>query len=185
MDPTLPPPGPADSPDMGAMPPGGPPPGGSGPTDFAAQLEAELPIPERPYSPKVVKALCKQLEETWATVREFLPSLPELPPDLLDEKAYTGEGKLPLQVIVPALVLLTAIAESAPGIGDRYQVDPALLVDDNAVKKLTAQLDVLAADKKVRKAMEQIEAPPPKPEKPAKGAKMEPPPIPKGVEAGL
>lgn len=170
-------------PDMGAEPMED---GGAG--ELTQRVVAMIPEPkDGKYNPKVVRQLADQLAETWDAVSEFIP-LPPLPMPLLPD-TYDGTGKLPAPLVVAFTLLLTAVAETVGEAGARYMVDVEALVDDKALNKVEGQLALLAKDKKVRKALEEMAEPSAtdeaeKPEPVGKGMK-EPPPIPKGVASAL
>jgi hypothetical protein len=118
---------------------------------------ALLPEPkDGKYNPKIVKAVAEQLLDTWDAVSEYVPLPPPPPLEALIPAGYTGEGKIPEMLAGAFTLLLTAIAETAGADGERYLVDVEALVDDMAVRKVEAQLKLLAKDKKVRKAVEAV-----------------------------
>lgn len=162
-----------------------PQPGAEDGPGLAAAIQAEIPEPkDEGYNPKLLADVEAALREAWEAVREMAPSLPELPPKLLPD-GFDGMGPLPPSLIVPAVLLLRLIADAPGDIGKRYAIDVGKLVDDAAVRReLLSRLNVLASDKKIAKA---LGGPPEKEAKPEPAGKemKEPPPVPKGVAAGL
>lgn len=148
---------------MGGMQSDAPPPpppqqGGSmTPEDVRAQVDAALPTPDEGYS---VKKIAKVAEAASKAMGALLPDQ-KLPPVVVPPNPDKGDrwmGKLPLEVMVPVL-LLADLAVSAGGeAGSRYAVDPATLVDDGALSLLTATLGAMAKDKALVRAL--TEAPP-------------------------
>lgn len=131
------------------MPPpnaGGPPADQAPPRDIASEIEAMLPEPTRSYKPKVLMQVEEALRETWAKV-EGLPPIPE---GAMVPEGYTGEGKLPISIMAPVVVLLSLAADSG---GKRYDLDLAELTDDTALHKVVGMLKTLKGDKKILKAM--------------------------------
>lgn len=168
--PTLPPPPPPTPAPMpmpthvGKPPQGGPvgkpqPPAGPtkmGPDEVAAKLAAQLPTPDRGYySYTVVDKLAKA---TNAALHKVLAH--HAPdggfPDVVCPPSEGGKvnGKLPLSVIAPALILIDVVTTTAGDAGARYHVDLAELATDDGVRDLTAKLNMLAADKKVQKIID-------------------------------
>ena len=176
----------------GSPPADGPPPAnpaGDPDSPFARAVALRPEPKDGKYNPKLVKAVAEQLIDTWEAVSEYVP-LPEPPPiEALVPPDYTGEGKLPEMLVGAFTLLLTAIAETAGPDGERYLVDVEALIDDMAVRKVEAQLKLLAKDKKVRKAVEAVMK--------AEGGDDEteeeegdptpkgPPPVPKGMAGAL
>jgi len=149
----------------GGLPPEGPPPGGMAPD--LAQLAAQAPMPEKPFSIKALETLVKQFNDTIDKLGGG-----DLPPVEVD---FTGvEGKkwtdpLPPQIFIPLLAINEALAVIEDGkYQDKYGFDPLEITSDVEVRKATAQLKRMAGDKKLAEALmapvegaeEMAEAPP-------------------------
>ncbi len=158
--------GPPKGPPMAKGPPkppaeAKPPGGGHTPESVAAEVEAQIPDPTQGgYSYKLV---CQLADETGDALKTLTAghkgpdgkpiTVPEIahPPKPTDGDML--QGKLPVQVLLPA-VMASDLAVSMGGpAGARYKVDITKLVDDDALEMFVAQMKTLAGDKKLAKAI--------------------------------
>lgn len=167
--------------DRGAPPPlpaGGPPPdaGAMSPEGIRAKVEAALPTPDEGYS---VKKIGKLADATNAAMGALLKDqgLPDVvvPPN--PGKGDRWLAKLPSEIMVPVLLLADLAVTVGGEAGARYAVDPASLVDDDALALVTATMRALASDKKIARAVSEASsgAPAKDAEKPAEKAPTGPP----------
>lgn len=162
----------------GGAPDKGPPPGGApmSPDEIRTRVEQALPVPDEGYS---VKKIGKVADATNDAMHKLLPKqdLPDVvvPPN--PDKGDRWAGKLPVEVMVPALLLADMAVSLGGENGARYSVDPASLVNDGALDLLVATLRAMASDKKLARivADEGDEDGPAAKEKPAAKAPDGPP----------
>lgn len=146
-------------PDMAGGPPPGPPPGAppGGPDDAQiAQLEqiaASAPMPEKPYTVKVVESLVGQVNDTVDALggQDF----PDIELDLSAADGKKWNQPLPPALFVPLVALNDALRMVEDGkFFDKYGFDPTELMVDADLRKATAQLKRMEKDKKLAEAMQ-------------------------------
>jgi hypothetical protein len=142
------------------VPQGVPPEGGATPDDAMASQEAQriaqmeaiaaaAPQPEKPYSSNVVVKFVDSMNNM----------VEEVDPDMAAIE-YTPEGTridgpLPPEVFVPFVIIMSFL-QTMEGM-EKYIMDPSTLVNDAALRKATAQINMLTKD---TDAIEQMKAPP-------------------------
>ena len=145
------------------------------PSDVQARVAEQLPEPaEGGYK---YSLLVKIAQATEAAIKKLLgPHKEGLPPVVVPPNPTKGdrwEGKLPLQVMVPALLLIDLAVSIGGPAGERYKCDPAELATDDGLDTLLAKLRLLASDKAIQKAIEGEMAPPEAPKKAKKASAEE------------
>ena len=150
-------------PEQGAAPPppaaGGVPPEETMQQEQMAQVEAiasSAPQPEKPYSTKLIKKLADTINKLIDKVDKEMADVEYV------SEGPKHEGPLPPEVYVP-LVLVLGFA-SQLGF-EKYQMDPATLVNDAALRKAQGIVKMMAKDKDLVKQMKE----------PAEGAPEEEP----------
>jgi len=151
----------ADMPPMPASPPNAPPMDGGAPAFNPDTIVAELP--EGDFSLKAMQRLADSINDA---IPVLAPEVGEQKIEIPPEMKRGHQGKLPPQLAVPALVILTVAATIEP----KYTMAASALVDDKALGKLSALIDTAAKDKAVIAAATGAESPPPKGK--SKGAPM-------------
>ena len=149
---------------QGGAPPaqqGAPPaemPGDEGPMDAMAgqdqmmQMAAAAPVPEKPFSVSAVKTLLKELNKALdAFSGQDIPDLEvEMP-----SKGAKLEGGLPAELFITLMAIAESLKLLDPDVADKYDFDPAEIMSDSDLRKVTATLKKMAKDKKVIEAMQQ------------------------------
>ena len=151
MDPSMmdgPPPAPAPPPSGGGM---------MSPQEAEASIAAALPEPEAGgYSYKLV---CKVAAATEAAIKSVIGKhAPKggFPKIVAPPKPKGGDmlpGKLPMSIMMPALLLIDLAVSIAGPAGERYRVDPSTLTDDDDLEMLLAKLQQMPKDKALQKAV--------------------------------
>ncbi len=157
--PPMPPAPPMDGPPMPKGPPmdaGAPKPPAGGPPspdEIRAQIGEMLPDPKSGgYSYKTACMLAEKTNRAIEAISKAAgkPAPMEAPEPQKPEKGDLMEGRFPVDVIAPAII----VADVAVGLGQkRYEVDVAGLVNDSAIMVLAGKMDQLAKDKKIRDAI--------------------------------
>ena len=166
------------------------PPGGGGmrsKDEVEAEIEGSIPEPtDGGYDIKLLNDLAEAGNKALHAI--LGDNAPEGDPIVVGE--YAG-GKLPLSLIGPIAILSDLCVSLGEASGKRYEVDLGVLKDDKALKVLLAQLDLMATDKKLKKAIDakmESEGEEAEEAEEAEEKEMEPvglPKPPKGVRAGL
>ena len=156
-EPGGPPPG--APPDMAGGPPPGPPPGppAAGPQDEQiAQLEqiaASAPVPEKPYTVKVVEGLVSQLNDTIDALGG--EDFPDVEVDLSAADGKKWGQPLPPALFVPMVALNDALRMIEDGkFFDKYGFEATELMSDTDLRKASAQMKRMQKDKKLIEAMQ-------------------------------
>tara|TARA_Y100000114_G_scaffold83533_1_gene77109 strand:+ start:6245 stop:7006 length:762 start_codon:yes stop_codon:yes gene_type:complete len=122
--------------------------------DATAQMESELdqlaksaPPPDKPYSVKSLETLTKQINDTMSKI-----SAEPLPQITLDSSAAQN-GKIDAPIPADVFLALVAIAQLIAMVsgGDfvgKFGFDPFGIANDTDLRKVTAQLKMMAKDKK-------------------------------------
>jgi hypothetical protein len=149
---------------QGGAPPaqqGAPPaemPGDEGPMDAMAgqdqmmQMASAAPVPEKPFSVSAVKTLLKELNKALdAFSGQDIPDLEvEMP-----SKGAKLEGGLPAELFITLMAIAESLKLLDPDVAGKYDFDPAEIMSDADLRKVTATLKKMAKDKKVLEAMQQ------------------------------
>ena len=153
---------------MAAPPPeGGVPPEQTMQQEQMAQVEAlaaSAPQPEKPYSTKLIKKLADEINKMIDKVDKEMADIEYVP------EGPKHDGPLPPEVFVP-LVLVLGFA-SQLGF-EKYQMDPATLVNDAALRKAQGLVKMMSKDKDLIKQMTEPADGAPE-EEPAKAAEPMP-----------
>ena len=128
------------------------------------------PVPEKPYSVKVIENLVKVFNVTLGKLSDG--EIPEIVLELEGAEKNKWDKQLPPEIFLP----LVAISEAVKVIGggeyaDKYGFDPMELDSDTQLRKAAAQLTRMGKDKKFIAAF----AEPPPEEAAEPGAEMPPP----------
>tara|TARA_R110001583_G_scaffold58271_2_gene173892 strand:- start:617 stop:1249 length:633 start_codon:yes stop_codon:yes gene_type:complete len=153
---------PADAPPMPAeaAPPGGEmPPGQEEISPEMQQMMAvaeAAPVPEKPYTVKVIEGLVKVFNKTLSKLAGG--DIPEIVVDFEGAEKGKWPNQLPPEIFLP----LVAISEAVKVIGggeyaDKYGFDPMEIDSDTQVRKAAAQITRMGKDKKF---IDAFDAPP-------------------------
>tara|TARA_R110002110_G_scaffold110581_4_gene275658 strand:+ start:1965 stop:2594 length:630 start_codon:yes stop_codon:yes gene_type:complete len=137
------------------MPPEGMPPEGMPQDEMApdlAQVAAQAPMPEKPFTIKALETLVKQFNDTVDKLSGG--ALPQVEVDFSGVDGKKWPDPLPPQIFVPLIAINEALKVIEDGkFHDKYGFDPLEVVTDVGVRKATAQLKRMAGDKKLAKAL--------------------------------
>ena len=136
-------------------------PGDEGPEDAAAELDQQdqmfemaqaAPVPEKPFSVSAVKTLLKELNKALdAFSGQDIPDLEmEMP-----SKGAKLEGALPPELYITLMAIAESLKLLDEDIASKYNFNPAEILTDADLRKVTATLKKMAKDKKVLEAMQQ------------------------------
>jgi hypothetical protein len=126
------------------MPPKGAAPGGP-PSLEAIMQEVEGALPDGRFSVAVLQNLVTAING--AMTKILGPHAPQGQVTMPKMEGPKFDGKAPVAVILPALILLSVAAKVDP----KYGCDPADIKDDSELRYIIAKLKKSAGDKKVAK----------------------------------
>tara|TARA_R100000152_G_C6726333_1_gene151552 strand:+ start:229 stop:834 length:606 start_codon:yes stop_codon:yes gene_type:complete len=120
------------------------------------QMAESAPQPEKPFTVKVIDRLVKTLNKLMSSLSE--EDVPEITFDPgEDVKGGKYDQALPADLFI-TLVAVVQLLEMVGGgeFADKYSFDPYTAVTDTDLRKITAQLERMAKDKKFMEAIKEM-----------------------------
>ena len=108
-----------------------------------AQVEAiaaSAPQPEKPYSTKLIKKVADEVNKLIDKVDKEMADIE------YEAEGSKHDGPLPAEVFVPLVLVLGFGAQFG---GEKFQMDPATLVNDAALRKAHSLVKMMSKDKEL------------------------------------